>query len=325
MQDTFVPKFWVRSPHVQTILGSLKIRSRNQHQVVHSSKEMIVEGGNGVRLLGYYLPQPSKNGKGLLTFIHGWEGSSDSTYVISAAQYMYDKGYDIFRLNLRDHGNSHHLNEGLFHGALLEETFHAVRAISALSNMAPYFVIGFSLGGNFALRIALKQSLSRISNLAHVIAISPALDPYKATMSIDESIPIYRYYFLNKWKNSLRKKQVLFPDKYNFSDILKLKTCMSLTEAIMPYHPDFRDHMEYFRHYTLRDNVFFDLAIPTTIIASEDDPIVPVHDIYGLKEHPNLTRVIQKYGGHCGFIDIFPHMCWHEREIERIIRSREEI
>lgn len=325
MQDTFVPKFCVRSPHVQTILGSLKIRSRNQHHIVHSSREMTVEGGNGVRLLGYYLPQPSHNGRGLITFIHGWEGSSDSTYIISAAKYMYDKGYDIFRLNLRDHGNSHHLNVGLFHGALLEETFHAVRAISELSNNAPYFVIGFSLGGNFALRIALKHSLSQIPNLARVIAISPALDPYKATMSIDESLPIYRYYFLNKWKNSLRKKQGLFPEKYNFTGILKLTSCMSLTEAIMPYHPDFRDYMDYFRHYTLRDNVFVDLTIPTTIIASEDDPIVPVHDIHGLKEHHYLTRVIQKYGGHCGFIDILPFMCWHEREIERILCQSEDI
>jgi hypothetical protein len=238
---------------------------------------------------------------------------------------MYDKGYDIFRLNLRDHGNSHHLNQGLFHGALLEETFHAVRTISELSNNAPYFVIGFSLGGNFALRIALKHSLSQIPNLARVIAISPALDPYKATMSIDESLPIYRYYFLNKWKNSLRKKQGLFPEKYNFTGILKLTTCMSLTEAIMPYHPDFRDYMDYFRHYTLRDNVFVDLTIPTTIIASEDDPIVPVHDIHGLKEHHCLTRVIQKYGGHCGFIDILPYMCWHEREIERILCQSEDI
>jgi predicted alpha/beta-fold hydrolase len=325
MQDTFIPKPWAKSPHLQTILGSLKIRSWNQHPIIHSSKEIIIEGGNGIRLLGYHSPQPSKNGRGLITLIHGWEGSSDSTYIVSMAKYMYDKGYDIFRLNLRDHGNSHHLNEGLFHGALIEETFHAVRTISRLSNGMPYYVIGFSLGGNFALRIALKQSLSRIPNLTHVIAISPALDPYKVTLSIDESIPIYRYYFLNKWKNSLRKKQALFPEKYNFADILKLKTCMSLTEAIMPYHPDFRDYREYFHHYTLLDSVFSNLSIPVTIIASEDDPIVPVHDVYGLKEHPHLHRIIPTHGGHCGFIDFFPYMCWYERKIEQALRSWEEI
>jgi hypothetical protein len=322
MHNKFIPHPCARNPHLQTILGSLKIRSSHHHQSLNSSKEMTIEGGHGVRLLGYHSSQPSKISRGLVTLIHGWEGSADSTYVVSTAKYLYNNCFDIFRLNLRDHGNSHHLNEGLFHGALIEETFHAVRNISRLSADLPYFIIGFSLGGNFALRIALKQSLSRIPNLAHVIAISPALDPYKATLAIDESLPIYRFYFLSKWKNSLRKKQALFPGRYNFKDIIGLKTCMSLTEAIMPYHPDFGDYREYFHHYTLRDDAFNDLTLPVTIIASEDDPIVPVHDISGLKEHHHLHRVIQAYGGHCGFIDFFPFRCWYEREIERILCQR---
>ncbi len=320
MSEKFTPKPWARNPHVQTILGSLKIRSRGQHPIANFTRDIIIESGNGVRLLGYHSLQPTNNCIGLVTLIHGWEGSADSTYILSTSKYLYDKGYDIFRLNLRDHGDSHHLNEGLFHGALIEETFQVVRNISYLSKGNPYYVIGFSLGGNFALRIALKHTLSRIPNLKHIISISPALDPYKATLSIDESFAIYRFYFLNKWKTSLRKKQALFPQKYDFADILKIKTCMALTEAIMPYYPDFHNYREYFNQYTLRDDVFSDLSIPVTIIASEDDPIVAIHDIYGLKRNKYLRLSIQKYGGHCGFIDFFPFKCWYEEEIEQIIR-----
>ncbi|MBP1666476.1 MAG: alpha/beta hydrolase fold protein, partial [Bacteroidetes bacterium] len=112
--------------------------------MIECAQEMIIEGGNGARLLGYHSCQLSQNVRGLVTLIHGWEGSADSTYVLSTAKYLYDKGYDIFRLNLRDHGNSHHLNEGLFHGALIEETFQAVRTIARLSHELPYYVIGFS-------------------------------------------------------------------------------------------------------------------------------------------------------------------------------------
>ncbi|HYA13315.1 MAG TPA: alpha/beta fold hydrolase [Syntrophales bacterium] len=319
MTEKFIPKPWARNPHIQTILGSLKIRSRGRHPITDFAVDTIIDGGNGVRLLGNHSSHPENHGAGLITLIHGWEGSSDSTYILSTSKYLYDKGYDIFRLNLRDHGNSHHLNEGLFHGALIEETFHAVRNISLLSKGNPYYIIGFSLGGNFALRIALKHSLSIIPNLKQVICISPALDPYKATLSIDESFPIYRHYFLNKWKNSLRKKQSLFPDKYNFADILKVKTCMGLTEAIMPYYPDFCSYREYFNQYTLLDNIFDDLSIPVTIIASKDDPIVPIHDIYGLSCNKYLRLSVQAYGGHSGFIDFFPFKCWYEYEIEQII------
>lgn len=324
MNDAFVPKPWMRNPHLQSILGSLKIRSQARHPMIDYAQEKIIDGGNGARLLGYHSCQSADKIRGLVTLIHGWEGSADSTYIVSTAKYLYDAGYNIFRLNLRDHGNSHHLNEGLFHGALIEETFHAVRDISRLSNGLPYYVIGFSLGGNYALRIAMKHSRSKITNLKHIIAISPALDPYKATVSIDESLTIYRYYFLNKWKNSLRKKQSLFPTRYCFDDIMNLKTCMALTEAVMIYYPEFRTYREYFNQYTLSGKYFADLCVPVTIIASEDDPIILVQDLYNLQKNEYLRLMIQKYGGHCGFINFPPFQCWYEEKIEHILNQSKE-
>ncbi len=324
MKTRFTPKFWARNSHVQTILGSLNMRACGRNPMVECAKETIIEGGNGVRLLGYYSLQSPERARGLVTLIHGWEGSSDSTYVLSTGKHLYDRGYDIFRLNLRDHGNSHHLNEGLFHGALIEETFQAIYNISNLSESRPYYIIGFSLGGNFALRIAVKHSSSKIPNLKQVIAVSPALDPYKATVGIDQSLSIYRHYFLDKWKKSLQKKQSLFPDKYDFRAMMHHKTCMDLTEAIMPYYPDFKSYREYFNQYTLKGNYFEDLAVPVTIIASLDDPIISVEDICGLTANSHLAIFLQSYGGHCGFIDFFPLSCWYEGEIERILKCREE-
>jgi predicted alpha/beta-fold hydrolase len=287
--------------------------------MLDSSREMIIDGGDGVRLLGYYSTQSHLTPRGLVTLIHGWEGSSDSTYIQSLGKYLYEKGYNIFRLNLRDHGNSHHLNEGLFHGALTEETFQAVRNISRLAAGIPYYLVGFSLGGNFSLRIALKHADLEIPCLKHVFCISPSLDPYKATLSIDKSIPIYRYYFLKKWKRSLQKKQSCFPNLYDFRNLLKENTCMALTEAIMPYYPDFKSYRAYFNRYTLLENALIDLSIPVTIISSEDDPIVPVTDLYELKKNNYLRILIQKYGGHCGFMDFFPFTCWFEKKIADIL------
>ncbi len=319
MNDPFIPKPWAKNPHVQTILGSMKFRLTGRNPMIDSSNEMLIDGGEGIRLLGYYSPQSHLPPRGLVALIHGWEGSADSTYIRSMGKYLYEKGYNIFRLNLRDHGKSHHLNEGLFHGALTEETFQAVRNISRLADNIPYYLVGFSLGGNFSLRIALKHTYSEIPRLKHVFCISPALDPYKATLSIDKSLPIYRHYFLNKWKRSLRKKQSLFPAIYDFGSILKETTCMALTEAIMPHYPDFSNYRSYFNRYTLLENSLLDLAIPVTIIASEDDPIVPVADLYELKKNIYLQIIIQKHGGHCGFINFFPFTCWSETKIADIL------
>ena len=172
------------------------MRAAGRNVMLDHATEMSVDGGGGVRLLGYH-SRNQEGERGLVLLIHGWEGSSESTYIVSTGRYLYDRGFDIFRLNLRDHGKSHHLNEGLFHGALIEETLHAAVEVSLLTDRS-FFIVGFSMGGNFALRLALRAPRAGMSNLREVVCISPSLDPHKATLSIDR-IPLYRHYFLRKY------------------------------------------------------------------------------------------------------------------------------
>jgi len=247
------------------------------------------------------------------------EGSSSSAYVLATGDYFYNLGFSICRLNLRDHGDSHHLNEGLFHGALLEETFEAVNYLSQQSENLPVYLIGFSLGGNFALRIAMKHYRIPIANLKHVFAISPPLDPYKTTLAIDNGYFFYRKYFLKKWKRSLVKKQQLFPERYDFNKMLKAKTCMELTENIMLYFPELISYRDYFKLYTLQNNSFQKLNIPVRVFISEDDPFIPLADFQSLQENDFFQISTQKYGGHCGFLDLFPVNCWYHKIIAEII------
>lgn len=321
--DPFLPAFWVRSPHLQTIFGSLRVRALGKCEMTEVSQEVIVDAGQGGRLLGFRSRQRTGTPRGLVILIHGWEGSSDSTYILSTGRFLFRRGYEIFRLNLRDHGKSHHLNRGLFHGALTDETAQAVANIASLRPDRPCYLVGFSLGGNFALRIALRQFDLPITNLRRVFAISPALDPYRSTLAIDDSLPIYRNYFLAKWKRSLRRKELCFPDLYRFEEILHRKTCMGLTEAIMPWYTEFGNYREYFNRYTLTGNFLSPLAFPVTVITSADDPFIPVEDFRRLPKSRFLDLSIQPYGGHCGFLDPFPFGCWYERRIADTL-DREE-
>ena len=304
---------------MQTIFASLPFRVRGDNPMERRAREILLQGERGSRLLAYLSRQESVPARGLVLLIHGWEGSSDSTYILSTGRYLFGRGYDIVRLNLRDHGPSHKFNKGLFHGALTVETHNAVMDAAALAGNSPFFVVGFSLGGNFALRVARRHSNNPVPGLGHVFAISPSLNPHQATLSIDRSI--YRSYFLKKWKNSLRKKQSLFPGLYDFSDVLEKKTCMAMTEAIMRYYPDYSTYLDYFSLYTLKEDFFRDFAVPVTIIASHDDPIIPPGDLKKIEPVKGLNISIQKYGGHCGFLEPFPFGCWYERKIYDIIRE----
>ncbi len=318
-RDGFTPQPWARNAHIQSIFASLKLRALGTNEMVDASREIILDCTNNARLLGYYSPHP--RGKALVLLLHGWEGSADSTYILHSGRYFYRNHFDIFRLNLRDHGETHHLNEGIFHGALLDEVVEATHRVAELAAGRPFFIVGFSLGGNFALRIARSHGTRPITGLRHIVCVSPLLDPYKATLCIDNGMPIYRYYFRKKWKRSLKQKGDLFPDLYDFKDILQLHSTLAMTDLLIQRYSDFSDYREYFNQYTLLGDALADLTIPVTAIASEDDPVIPAGDFHELTKNSFLELDMQPYGGHCGFLHPFPFGCWYEPHCTRIFDS----
>ncbi|MBN1829386.1 MAG: alpha/beta fold hydrolase [Deltaproteobacteria bacterium] len=317
-ENCFSPSRLFRNRHVQTITASLRFRVHRNSTMIRKSRQCIIDTGVGTRLLGFHSSHDHKNSRGLVILIHGWEGSSDSAYILHSGSFFFDREYDIFRLNLRDHGNSHHLNEGIFHGALIDETTGAVARIAEIARGGPVFLMGFSLGANFALRIALRQSIGAVAGLRRVVAVSPVLDPYRSTVMIDEGLFLYRAYFIKKWKRSLRTKEKLFPDRYDFTNILAATSILQMTDRLIRDYSDFGDCRDYFNRYTLKDGIFYDLQAPATIIMAEDDPVIPLDALYRLKGNSFLSVDVRPYGGHCGFIDPFPFGCWYELHIENL-------
>jgi predicted alpha/beta-fold hydrolase len=289
----------------QSILASWKSKKDKQYPFLKESKWHLLKTANGVSLLSSLnlLEKP----KGILILLHGWEGSIESSYIVRTAGHFLARHFSVYRLNLRDHGGTHHLNEGIFNGSLLEETYDAVLGLSKLNpHKLPIYLAGFSLGANFVLRIAHKHSTAKksekIPNLKHCFAISPPIDPLAATLKMDDQ-PILRDYFLKAWVKSLRTKQKLFPHLYQFPNLTKYKTVIDLTEKMILEYSEYKSVQEYFNTYTLNPEFFKKIRTPVTILTSEDDPVIPVSDFYTIPKQPYLEVIIESKGGHCGFIE----------------------
>ena len=308
------PPRLLRPAGVQTMLASAGLRAWGKNPMVHAARETILTTQEGIRLLGYHSSHSQPHSNGLVILLHGWEGSSDSTYIRTTGRYLYQNGFDVFRLNFRDHGPSHHLNTGIFYAVLLDEVFDAVSQICAAAAKAPCFLVGFSLGGNFALRIARKCAVQPIAGLAQVVAISPVLDPDKATDRIDNSSFILKY-FLKKWRRSLSIKQNLYPEQYDFSSLLTIDNIREMTEQLLARYSSYDGARAYFQKYTLVDGQLGGITIPTTIITAQDDPIIPVEDFYGLHTSPSTRLIIQPYGGHNGFLENWRLHGWYEHMV----------
>lgn len=326
MQDVartspFEPPGWLRNPHLQSVLPSLPLRrpavQRAARDLVASSRPLLLDCGEDVRLLALHATQqdlgrpPSRR---LLVLHHGWEGSADSLYVLSLGQAALQAGFDVLRLNLRDHGPTHHLNRGLFHSCRIGEVVGAIRRIQQLNPGHELSLAGFSLGGNFALRVGARAAAAGLS-IRKIVAVCPVLDPAVTLEALERGPALYREYFMLKWRRSLRSKQAAWPDDYDFGGLVRERSLTGMTARMVEQYTEYPGLHDYLRGYAITGDALSALEVESRIITSMDDPMILAGDLGRLARPPALTVSLTRYGGHCGFVDRLRGGTWVDREI----------
>lgn len=347
----FAPPSWLANAHLQSILPSLGLRrlllARRTRALLAASRPQILECGQGVRLLGHLsshdiggfdaggldpgaaagsnkdAARPNQrigrpDARDLVVLLHGWEGHADSMHLLSLGSRLFDLGCDVFRLNFRDHGASHHLNEGIFHSCRLDEVLGAVGYLHHQMPERRVTVAGFSLGGNFALRVAARAPAAGIP-LQRAIAICPVLHPHSTMDALEHGWAVYRRYFISRWKRSLRLKQRCFPDRYDFEPLLAERSIRAMTRTLVERYSEFPDLDTYLNGYSLAGTTLARLEVPSHLLYSLDDPIIPARDIERLARSPALNLVSLPRGGHCGFMDGFNHHSWADRRVAQLM------
>ena len=307
--DRYLPPWWLRNAHLQSVLGSSPLRQRRGARRLAATGALSVahevDGGGGIRLRGLLSTLPGRRARGLALLLHGWEGSAESSYMRLSAARLLPLGFDVFRLNFRDHGDTHALNPELFHSNRIDEVVHAAGDIVDRFRPAadaPVVAAGFSLGGNFALRLALRAPAAGVP-LARAAAVCPVLDPASTMQAMEHGPAFYMRHFERRWRESLARKRTLFPQVHDFDDsTLKLRM-RALTEWMVLRHTDFGSLDRYFDGYSIAGDRLLALQPDADILMSEDDPVIPVSGFRALALPPNARLEIAPWGGHCGFLE----------------------
>lgn len=232
---------------------------------------------------------------------HGWEGSARSTYLLQTGGRLLAEGWDVFRLNFRDHGGTHDLNRGIFHSCLIDEVTAAVGEIAHRFSQRPLALLGYSLGGNFALRVALRAPSSGIP-LSRVLTVSPLICPHNGLAAIESSRWFYHAYFMHKWRRSLKRKQRAFPNEPLCESRQLRGSLRELTRTLVLRHTDFGSLDNYLDGYSIAGDRLAALQVPASILTARDDPVIPVADFERMRLPPCAELTIVQHGGHCGFI-----------------------
>jgi hypothetical protein len=321
--SNFRPPRGLAHPHAQSLLAAAPLRRpllrRRGAALLAAARAEILDCGDA-RLLGYHSPQP-EDSRGLVVMLHGWEGSADASYVLSAGAALYTAGFDVFRLNFRDHGDTHELNEELFHSCRIEEVVSAVKRVAGSHPARRVFLVGHSLGGNFALRVGVRAPAAQLS-VDGIVAVCPVLKPHATMRALEEGLWVYRRYFLNRWRRSLRAKAATFPHLYDFGDLRRFATLTATTDFFVTRYTGFADLDAYLLGYDITGPALAQLTVPSRIIAAADDPVIPIRDLADVAAAPALEMIVLPRGGHCGFIESYGLRSWLDRavvaQIERL-------
>jgi predicted alpha/beta-fold hydrolase len=317
----FRPPAWLANRHLQSILPSLPIRrlsvERRARPLIGASKPIVLDCGDGVRLMGWHAePRASAVGEPprLAVLLHGWEGSADSLYLLSLAQLLHERGLSVIRLNLRDHGGTHALNRELFHSCRLPEVVGAVARVQALFPDHRLLLAGYSLGGNFCLRVGARAPAAGI-RIARIVAVCPVLDPATTLSALEHGPAVYRNYFLYKWRRSLRLKQAAWPGHYDFGDLVRDPSLTGMTEKMVLRYTDYPDLATYLNGYAITGRVLETLEAPAHLLTSGDDPMILTRDLAQVARPASLEVTVTPYGGHCGYMEALGGPSWVDRRI----------
>ncbi len=321
----FKPVFYIGNQHVQTFLGASQFRQKlvfqRSKKLLRDTKSILYKTSQGVRL--QVEVTRAKNSKGKLAIIfHGWEGSANSAYVLGCSNVFYKMGYDVARLNFRDHGDTHHLNKAPFNSVRLDEVCDVITSLSEEHPDSSIVFLGFSLGGNFALRLAAEKKLRHI-NLINTIAVCPAIDPVIASQNIEQGW-FYHRHFLKKWRTSLLKKYRYYPEIMQSADDLKVKKMHKMNDFFVPLHTEFDSTEKYLAAYKITQETLNGIKTPCHVIYADDDPLIHANAFDNLKPTAHVHIYPQSHGGHCAFLQDWHLNSWIESIIPVLMHTSEE-
>lgn len=317
---TFRPFPLLGNPHLQTVLSHL-FAARGLRLPARMTSVPLPDGDR----VAVHESRPTlwRPADGTVLLIHGLGGSHRSAYLGRMAQQFHDHGLRAVRLDLRGVGAGERLARRTYHGGSSEDVRTVIEHLQGDGPPSPLVVVGMSLGGNIALKLAGEAAERPLPGLCAVAALAPPIDLVGCAALIAlKRNRIYERYYVGNLIKQVRQHRRHFPDM----PAVPFRSGMTLRQFDDMYTAPtwgFADGMDYYRQASalpLVDRI----AVPTFILVARDDPFIVTRPFEELGSTPLREIHVVSHGGHMGFLgwDGAGGIRWAERAIARWVMGR---
>ena len=266
------------------------------------------------------------NSKTIALLIHGLEGSSESKYMISTTNELNGKGMDVVAFNLRGCSGEDNLLLGTYHSGKTEDVHFVIDHLLANYNYENIILVGFSLGGNLALKYMGEYADNISSKIKGAIATSVPIDIASSEREMDKiKNKLYIEQFLKTIRLKVLEKSHKFPDfELDKEKLFKAKRFKHLEKLYTVPVFGFKSPEDYWEKASSKPYLS-KINKPTLLINAKDDSFLAKEcfPIEEARDSDTFFLEITKYGGHVGYISTFKQQesRWLENRISRFIEE----
>jgi predicted alpha/beta-fold hydrolase len=301
----FEPHPALRHPLAMTVAGALPRREPPALARSRSERVFSTVGKNRVLARCHFQRERERP---CLLLVHGLVGDLSSPYVVGTAEKGFARGFHVVRANARNCGGTEALAEDSYHGGTTEDVLAVAQAL-AREGVPRVYMVGFSLGGSMALKLAGELGAEAPAWLAGVAALSPCLDFAAAAerMNADAFGRLCQRRFLRALRGIVQRRSRLYGAVDAQADLARARTIREFDARYTAPLGGFDGVEDY---YARASGIAFahGVRVPTLLVAARDDPLVPFATLERpeIAGNPFLSVLATERGGHVAFVGARP-------------------
>jgi uncharacterized protein len=318
--STYAPSYFFKNHHVNTLYPALfrKVKNIDCQRIRYE----LTDGDFFDADWSFQKKIPTTDR--LMICIHGLEGNALRPYMLGMMRQFNQEGLDAVGLNLRGcSGEPNRFLKG-YHSGHTDDLDYLINLVIKENKYTDITLVGFSVGGNIALKYGGEKGELLPKSIRRIIAFSVPCDLKNCSMELEKPENwFYQWQFLVTLKQKAKIQNARFPNKINMDKILSAKYFRQFDDYYTAPINGFEDAEDYWQHASCQSHLP-NIKVPSLLVSALDDCFLAdtCYPFEFAASSDLFHFETPKFGGHLGFMSPDTEgVLWTERRAIQFLAS----